>query len=420
MTRLQIIALLITLTALFSYVNFRFLKLPMTIGVMLIALLVSLGLVGIGHFHPGLERAVAGWLQKLDFDNALMQGMLSFLLFAGSLHINLNELAEQKTVIAVLAVGGVVLSLLVFGTAIYFVLGWLGIKLTYAWCLLFGALISPTDPIAVLGILRAAKVPRSLEIQIAGESLFNDGIGVVAYLVCSEIAVRDRDLSASHITALFLQEAVGGALFGLAAGYLTYRLLKSVDHYQVEVLLTLALVMGGYALASALHLSGPIAIVVAGLLIGNHGRRFAMSQTTREHLDTFWELVDEILNALLFVLIGLEVLVLTFTRGLFLAGLISIPALLAARWVSVGLPVALMSSWQRFAPGTVTLMTWGGLRGGISVALALSLPPGKEREVVLAMTYMLVVFSIIAQGLTIGTLVRRAFGQASPVKHAQH
>jgi CPA1 family monovalent cation:H+ antiporter len=405
---------------LFSYVNFRFLKLPMTIGVMLIALLVSLGLVGIGHFHPRLEHAVSGWLQKLDFDNALMQGMLSFLLFAGSLHINLNELAEQKTVIAVLAVGGVVLSLLVFGTAIYFVLGWLGIKLTYAWCLLFGALISPTDPIAVLGILKAAKVPRSLEIQIAGESLFNDGIGVVAYLVCSEIAVGDRDLSASHITALFLQEAVGGALFGLAAGYVTYRLLKSVDHYQVEVLLTLALVMGGYALASALRLSGPIAIVVAGLLIGNHGRRFAMSQTTREHLDTFWELVDEILNALLFVLIGLEVLLLTFTRGLFLAGLISIPALLAARCVSVGLPVALMSFWQRFAPGTVTLMTWGGLRGGISVALALSLPPGKEREVVLAMTYMLVVFSIIAQGLTIGTLVRRAFGQASPVKHAQH
>lgn len=410
MTVFQIIALLITLTALFGYLNFRFFRLPMTIGVMAIALLVSLALVGVGHFNPTVQWTFAGWLQKVDFDQALMQGMLSFLLFAGSLHINLNELAEEKGVITILAVAGVVLSTLLFGTIIYFGFSWVGFNLSYAWCLLFGALISPTDPIAVLGILKSARVPKSLEIQIAGESLFNDGIGVVAFLVCSEIALEGRGISAAHIGILFAQEALGGALFGLVVGYLTYRLLKSIDHYQVEVLLTLALVMGGYALASALHLSGPIAIVVAGLMIGNHGRRFAMSQTTREHLDTFWELVDEILNALLFVLIGLEVLTLTFTRDLLLAGLIAVPALLFARWASVGLPTLVMRSWRKFSPGTIKLMTWGGLRGGISVALALSLPPGPERQIVLSVTYVLVVFSIIVQGLTIGTLVRRTFG----------
>jgi len=403
--------LLITLTAVVGYLNLRFFRLPMTIGVMAIALLVSLGLVGVGHFNPGIQHAFASWLERVDFDQALMQGMLSFLLFAGSLQINLNELSEQRTVISTLALGGVVLSTFLFGTAIYFGFGWVGIHLAYPWCLLFGALISPTDPIAVLGVLKRARVPKSLEIQIAGESLFNDGIGVVAFLVCSEIAIEGRGLSASHIGILFVREAVGGALLGLALGYITYRLLKSIDHYQVEVLLTLALVMGGYALASALHLSGPIAIVVAGLLIGNHGRSLAMSETTRHHLDTFWELLDEILNAFLFVLIGLEVLVLRFTRELLVAGFIAIPALLLARWASVGFPVTAMSLWRKFPPGTVGLMTWGGLRGGISVALALSLPSGPEREVVLAVTYVVVVFSIIVQGLTIGSLVRRSFGE---------
>ena len=413
MTALEIVALLITLTALFSYLNFRFIKLPTTIGVMLMALIVSLGLLAVGHFHPSLAHTIAEWLRQFEFDDALMQGMLSFLLFAGALHINLNDLSEQKVVIAVLAVLGVVISTFLFGTAIYFVLGWFEISLSYVWCLLFGALISPTDPIAVLGILKSARVPKSLETKIAGESLFNDGIGVVAFLVLLEIAAGGHDVSVSHITLLFLEEAVGGALFGLVVGYLTYRMLKSVDNYQVEVLLTLALVMGGYALASALHLSGPIAIVVAGLLIGNHGRAFAMSDTTRANLDTFWELLDEILNALLFVLIGLEVLVLTFTRHLLFAGLAAIPAILLARWISVGLPVAIMSKWRRFTPGAVRIMTWGGLRGGISVALALSLPVCREREVILAMTYIVVVFSIIVQGLTVKPLVMRLAGCAS-------
>ncbi len=305
MTAFQIIALLITLTALFSYLNFRWFKLPPTIGVMLISLLVSLALIATRLFTPSLEHAAADFLRQIDFGDALMQGMLCFLLFAGALHINLKELSVQKGVISTLAVAGVVISMFVFGTTIYFVLGWLGLPLSYAWCVLFGALISPTDPVAVMGILKEAKVPPSLEIQIAGESLFNDGIGVVAFIVLREIAVEGEATSWGHITHLFLQEAVGGALFGLVIGWVAFRLLKSVDNYRVEVMLTLALVMGGYALASVLHTSGPIAIVVAGLFIGNLGREFAMSDVTRHHVDTFWELIDEILNALLFVLIGL-------------------------------------------------------------------------------------------------------------------
>jgi monovalent cation:H+ antiporter, CPA1 family len=404
----EVIALLLTLTALFSYANYRFIKLPTTIGVMLIALVGSLTLISLQHLGFDIAPMAAQVLQVVDFNQTLLQGMLSFLLFAGALHINVNDLGEQKWVITVLALIGVLISTFVFGTAIYLVFAWLNLKLSYAWALLFGALISPTDPIAVLGILKTANVPKSLEIQIAGESLFNDGVGIAVFVVLHEITVRGDQPSLSHISTIFLQEAVGGAAIGLSLGWVAYRLLKSVDHYQVEVMLTLALVTGGYALASALHTSGPIAIVCAGVLIGNQGRRLAMSDTTREHLDTFWELVDEILNALLFVLIGLEVLVLTFTRELLFAGLLAIPAMLLARWVSVGTPVLMMSLWHKFPTGTVTTMTWGGLRGGISVALALSLPAGSERELVLTTTYVLVVFSILVQGLTIKQVVRRA------------
>ena len=406
MTGFQIIALLITLTALFSYLNYRYFKLPATIGVMLIALLVSLGLIVVAEFAPWAHNEAEDLLKQIDFDDTLMQGMLCFLLFAGALHINLNDLVEQKGVIATLAIAGVAISMFIFGTLIYCVLEWLDLNLSYAWCLLFGALISPTDPVAVISILKDAKVPHSLETKIAGESLFNDGIGVVAFIVLHEIAVTGHEASVGHIGRLFLEEAVGGVMFGLITGWLTFRLLKSVDNYRVEVMLTLALVMGGYALASAIHTSGPIAVVVAGLFIGNHGRAFAMSETTRKNLDTFWELLDEILNALLFVLIGLEILVLTFTRNLFFAGLLAIPAILLARWVSVAVPVAVMSRWRKFTPGAVTIMTWGGLRGGISVALALSLPVGPEREIVLAVTYIVVIFSILVQGLSVDRLVR--------------
>ncbi len=406
MSAFQIIAILISLTAIFSYLNHRYFKLPATIGVMLIALLMSLALIGAGHFAPRIQAVAVRLTSQIDFNDALMQGMLCFLLFAGALHINLSDLADSRGVIATLAVAGVVISMFVFGTLIYFGLGWLGLDLSYVWCLLFGALISPTDPVAVIGILKGAKVPRSLEVQIAGESLFNDGIGVVAFIVMSEIAVGGEDASAAHIGQLFLEEAVGGAIFGFVIGWIAFRLLKSVDNYRVEVMLTLALVMGGYALASALHVSGPIAVVVAGLLIGNHGRKYAMSNVTRQNLDAFWELIDEILNALLFVLIGLEILVLAFTRDVLFAGLLAIPAILFARWVSVIVPVSVIRHRREFAPGTVSMMTWGGLRGGISVALALSLPASRERAIVLAMTYVIVIFSIVIQGLSLERLAR--------------
>jgi CPA1 family monovalent cation:H+ antiporter len=412
----EIIAVLITLTALLSYLNHRYIRFPTTIGVMAIALALSLILLWVRYFDPRIEEAVELVLRRIDFDKTLMQGMLSFLLFAGALEINLNDLTEQRDVISVLAVFGVVLSVFSIGTATYFILKVLGLPLDYTYCLLFGAIISPTDPVSVLAILKSAKVPKSLETNIAGESLFNDGIGVVAFLVLYEIAVRGQDVSAGHIGLLFLEEALGGALFGLATGWITYRLLKSVDNYQVEVLLTMALVMGGYSLASALHLSGPIAIVVAGLLIGNHGRRLAMSDRTREHLDTFWELIDEILNAVLFVLIGMEILLLTFTTHILLAGLLAVPAVLTARWVSVRLPIGVMSRWRPFSPGAAMIMTWGGLRGGISVALALSLPSGAERETILALTYTVVVFSVLFQGLTLRPVVLRAMGKKGDAK----
>jgi monovalent cation:H+ antiporter, CPA1 family len=413
MTIFQIAALLLSITALFSYVNFRFFKLPTTIGVMLIALLASVALVAAGHlgFGAELHEQARHVLKRIDFDATLMQGMLSFMLFAGALHLDLNELAEQKLVVAVLATAGVLISTFVVGSLIYVALGVLGFALSYPVCLVFGALISPTDPIAVLAILKTARVPKSVEIRIAGESLFNDGVGVVVFLVLAELAFGQHDVTAGHVVKLFVVEAMGGALFGFIAGWITFRFLRSVDNYQVEVLLTLALVTGGYALASALHLSGPIAIVVAGLFIGNHGRRFAMSERTRDHLDKFWELVDEILNAMLFVLIGFEMLALDFTWRLLVAGLVAVPTVLVARWISVALPVMAMRRRSEFKRGELILLTWGGLRGGISVALALSMPATPEREVILAVTYTVVVWSIAVQGLTIQRVVARLFGK---------
>ena len=399
-------AILITLAALFSYLNYRFLKIPTTIGIMLISLIMSLGLlllhaIGFGQLEQQAERMVRG----IDFYETLMEGMLSFLLFAGALHVNLDDLRKQKWVILLLATFGVLTSTFLVGGLSWLIFNGLGIHMPFIYCLVFGALISPTDPIAVLGVLKTVGVPKSLETKIAGESLFNDGIGVVVFLVMVGLATGAEQAEAGHISMLLLQEAGGGAVFGLLAGGLTFYLLRSIDNYQVEVLLTLALVMGGYAVASALHLSGPIAMVVAGLVIGNHGRILAMSETSREHLDNFWELVDEVFNAVLFLLIGLEILLLSYRSEYLLATILIIPAVLFARFVSVGTPITLLRRFRRFSPRVIEILTWGGLRGGISVALALSLPAGTEREVILFATYGVVIFSILVQGLTIGRLV---------------
>ena len=405
---LNLAAILITLSALFSYINHRFIGLPTTIGVMLIALLLSLVLILIGWLgFTRLEDVAERALLAVDFDETLMHGMLSFLLFAGALHIDLGNLREQKWLITSLATIGILLSTAIVGVLSWLALDWLGIGIPFIYCLLFGALISPTDPIAVMATLKTVGIAKSLETKIAGESLFNDGVGVVIFLVIGGLAMNPGDVSFGSASLLFVQEAVGGLVFGLALGYGGYLLLRSVDNYQVEVLITLAMVTGGYALALALHLSGPIAIVVAGLLIGNRGRVLAMSDQTREHLDTFWELVDEILNAVLFVLIGLEVLILQFTREYLIAGLLMIPVVLLARTISVGLPVSLLKLKREFSPHVVKILVWGGIRGGISVALALSLPPGPMRDVIVTITYVVVVFSITVQGLTIGKLAER-------------
>jgi len=405
----QILAILITLAAAFRYVNHRFLRMPPTIALMLMSLVVSLVLLGAGRaseaFSAGIERHVRGWVERIDFSKLLLEGMLGFLLFAGALHVDLNDLADSRWSIGTFATIGVLGSTFAVAAMVRGVTALLGLELAWIHCLLLGALISPTDPIAVLGILKRAGAPKGLETKLAGESLFNDGIGVVVFLTLLGIAGDEHAARPGHVLGLFALEAGGGVALGLVLGYAGYRVLKSVDNYGVEILVTLALVMGGYSLAGAIYASGPLAMVVAGLLIGNHGRRLAMSKEVREHLDTFWELIDEILNAVLFVLIGLEVLVLRLTGWYLLAGLIAIPLVLLARLATVGIPVRLLALRRPFAPRAIRILTWGGLRGGISVALALSLPAGPARDLILTMTYIVVAFSILVQGLTVKRLV---------------
>ncbi len=409
MSLFEIISLLLCLAAVFSYINYKYIKLPTTIGIMLLSLLFSLGLLLFGEFGFSLDEQATVLVKSIDFNEALLHGMLSFLLFAGALHVNLNDLREQKWVIGTLATVGVISSTFIIGTVMYYILGWLGIPVAYIYCLVFGALISPTDPIAVMGILKLVGAPKTLETKIAGESLFNDGVGVVVFLVLLGIATGGDEMSASHVVELFAVEALGGVFFGLGLGYLGFFMLKGVDNYQVEALITLALVSGGYAFAESIHISAPIAIVVAGLFIGNQGRTLAMSDNTRERLDDFWELIDEILNAILFLLIGVELLILTFTNQFMLAGLLAIPVVLLARFICVGIPIKIMSKFRTFSPYATTILTWGGLRGGISVALALSIPDGPAREPLLVITYFIVVFSILVQGLTIKKVL--AFSQ---------
>jgi monovalent cation:H+ antiporter, CPA1 family len=405
MTAFDIMAIVLTLAGLFGYVNHRFIKLPANIGLMLIALVVSLALIFLRHLGINMDFAEKT-IHGIDFDKTLMQGMLGFLLFAGALNVNLEDLLMHKWTVALFTVFGVLCSTAIIGGLGYVFFAWAGLPLPLIYCFLFGALISPTDPIAVLSMLKELRAPKTLEIKIAGEALFNDGVGVVVFLALLEVAAGQGQLDLTQVGLLFLKEAVGGICLGLLLGWITFRLLKSIDHYQVEVMLTLGLVTGSFALANALHASGPLATVTAGILIGNHGRRFAMSEKTREQINTFWELIDEILNAVLFVLIGLEVLALKFETNYWAGIAIAVPVVLVARLISVSIP-SLALRTRRSTPHLVKIMTWGGLRGGISVALALSLPMGPERNFIVTVTYAIVVFSILIQGLTTPMLLRR-------------
>jgi CPA1 family monovalent cation:H+ antiporter len=412
-TFLDIIAILLGLAALFGYLNHKFLKLPHTIGLVVIALAASGGVLAIDYFLPALHIAptVRDVLDDIDFYEALMEGFLCALLFAGAIHIDLSKLAERKWAIGLMATIGVLISTFIVGAAIWLVAGLTGLDLPFLWALVFGALISPTDPVAVLGILKTVRVPPLLEAKIAGESLFNDGVGVVVFTIMVALAMGaghgGAELGALDIAELFVLEAFGGAALGLIFGLVAFYLLYSLDEHNLEIMITLALVTGAYGTALHLHVSGPIAVVVAGILIGNQGARLAMSERTRTHLFQFWELTDEILNSVLFLLIGLEVLIILPGLDYFWLMLAAIPIVLAARAVAVSVPIGLLAVRERFTTGAIRILTWGGLRGGISVALALSLPPSEFKAPILAATYAVVVFSIIVQGLTMKPLVAR-------------
>ena len=413
----NIAAVVLTLASAFGYLNHRWLKLPQTIGLVVIALLASLGVIALDALVPQahFQETVRSLLSRIDFHEALMKGMLSFLLFAGALHVNLNDLIGQRWAIISMATVGLLLSTFLVGISVYFAAGALGIGIPLPYCLVFGSLISPTDPVAVLGILKTVKVPKSLEAMIAGESLFNDGVGVVVFTILATLVAGAGGDGGSALTAgggakLFASEAIGGTALGLATGALAYRAMKSIDEHNLEVLITLALVMMTYTAASALHVSGPIAVVVAGLLIGNHGKQFAMSENTRDHIQKFWSLTDEILNAALFLIIGFEVIAISFTGAIAWLMVLAVPIVLASRFISVAAPLSLLGLRRSYARGAIPVLTWGGLRGGISVALALSLPDVPFKSTILAITYGVVIFSIIVQGLTVERLVRARTG----------
>lgn len=407
LTILEISAIFLSITALLTYVNHRFIGLPTTIGVMVISILLSIGAIFLGFL--GFDQLIdyeVSLLRQLDFTEVLLDGMLSMLLFAAALHVNIGDLRRYKLPIGILACVGTLVSALLIAAALYMMLPLFGFELSFLWCLLFGALISPTDPIAVMGILASAGAPKSIETVIAGESLFNDGIGVVIFVLLLGILSSGDIPTANYVAHTLAVEAGGGIVFGLVLGAILYYMLKSIDSYQEEVLLTLAGVIGGYALASHWHLSGPLAMVMMGLMLGNRGRALAMSDKTRHYVDLFWELIDEILNAILFVLIGLEVVMIAYSANLFIAGALTIVIALLARFIVVGMTTKTFHRQLDLPAGAWKVLTWGGLRGGISVALVLQLPRGAERDILLALTYAVVIFSILVQGLSVGKVAK--------------
>jgi CPA1 family monovalent cation:H+ antiporter len=408
MTFYNTLTIIIVLAAAFGYINYRFIKLPNTIAIMLMSLAVSLLLIATSWIHPAIFNKSILLISSVNFYNLLMKVMLSFLLFGGSIHIDAGNLKKQAMPVLTFSTIGVILSTFIVGILFFLAAGLFNLQISFIECLLFGALISPTDPIAVLGILREAKIPQSLEVKITGESLFNDGVAVVIFISIFDLMqAGTENISVSNALLLFLKEAVGGILFGAVLGYAGFIILKSIDNYKVEFMITLAMVMGGYLLADKLHISGPLAMVVAGIITGNKSRREGMSNTTRDYVDKLWEMIDEILNAILFLFIGLQMLVIPFNMLVLWLGLLSILILLTARYISVALPINLLLFKTTFEKKSATILTWGGLRGGISVALALSLPAGSYKEVIVSVTYIIVLFSITVQGLTIGKLVKK-------------
>ena len=435
----EIAALLLVLSAILSWLNRAYFKLPHTIGLLVMALVTSFGLLGLEAVMPslGLTDTLQSALKQIDFNETLMKGMLGFLLFAGALHVDFNKIRDAKWAIGSMATLGVIMSTFIVGTGFYYIAKLLGADIPFIWALVFGSLISPTDPVAVLSILKSVKMPKSLEAKIAGESLFNDGVGVVVFTIILAIAVgasgnhawtqtillagsADAVGGAAHggvgvldVAELFIVDAIGGAILGLIAGWVTYKMMAKIDEHAIEILITLALVAGTYALAQRInilghHLSGPIAVVVAGLMIGNKVASVAMSDHTKDYLFGFWEMIDEILNSVLFLLIGLEILVLGLVPQFAFAGLIAIPLVLIARFVAVSVPMKVIGTFKSFTKGAIPVLTWGGVRGGISVALALSLPENEYKPLILTATYCVVVFSIIVQGLTVKNVVQRA------------
>lgn len=407
MNLINIFAAIISIASLFAYINYRFIKLPGTIGLMIMGLVASSFLLVLGRFFPEMTSSIQSTLSQIDFSNFLLEFMLSFLLFAGSMHTEFNKLKASRWPIIIYATVGVVLSTFIIGGASYFILHWLHLDISFIYCLLFGALISPTDPIAVMGILKQANIPSTLEIRITGESLFNDGVGVVVFLTILQIANHSvSQVSGSYVLELLAREVGGGVITGFIIGFVGFRMLKSIDHYQTEVLITIAMVMGGYTVCSFFHFSGPLAMVIAGLFIGHEGKVHAMSDQTQDYIFKFWELMDIIFNAVLFVLMGLELLIIPIQKNYIPAGLILIVVVLLTRYLSLIIPAPLLLLRTSFDKNDLRIMTWGGLRGGISIALALSLPDSAEKELIVTITYVIVLFSIIVQGLTIDRVIR--------------
>lgn len=393
-------AILIVLAAVLSYFNHRVLKLPPSIGLTVMGAVASLLVVGLDRLLPGsaLSDEIVRFLAGIDFHTTLMDGMLSFLLFAGALHVDWAEMKRGRWPILILSTIGVLISTALIGGGFYLTASQLGLGVPIAWCLVFGALISPTDPVAVMGVLKRARVSPTLEATVAGESLFNDGVGVVVFTIILATALGTEPVTPAHAAALFLVEAGGGILLGLIVGWIAFRAMRSIDDYKTEVMISLAVVMGGYTVAHWIHVSGPVAMAVAGLLIGNSGVALAMSDITRDYLLKFWSLIDDILNAVLFLLIGLEVVMIPADPRLLVLGAAAIPLILLARATSVLLPLTVMRPFLTLGAMAPLTLIWGGLRGGISVALVLGLPDGPIKPIVLAATYIVVLFSVIVQG----------------------